>query len=63
MVRASASQSVDLGFIFQLKSMVFTTSLVGAQHKKESEQNKLASLLVSLDKTFNGMSHFNVAGR
>ena len=60
-VRASASQSVDLGFIPLVKSyqktlMVFTASMLGAQHKKgDSLENKPASLLVvSLGKTLNG---------
>ena len=36
--------------------MVFTASLLGAQHKKDDVENKLASLLVvSLGKTLNGM--------
>ena len=36
--------------------MVFTASLFGAQHKRDSVENNPASLLVvSLDKTFNGM--------
>ena len=62
MVRASASQSVDLGFIFHVESyqktlkMVFTASLLGALHIRDSVENKPASLLVvSLDKALNGM--------
>ena len=63
MVRASALQSVDLGFIslvesYQktLKKMVFTASLLGAQHIRDSVENKPASLLVvSLGKALNGM--------
>ena len=63
MVRASASQSVDLGFIFSsrvipkdFKKWYFTASLFGAQHKKNSAENKPASLLVvSLVKALNGM--------
>ena len=36
--------------------MVFTASLLGAQQKRDSVENKPASLLVvSLGKTFNGM--------
>ena len=61
MVRASASQSVDLGFIAFVESyqqtlkMVFTASLLGAQHLVEVVENKPASsLVVSLGKTFNG---------
>ena len=61
MVRASASQSVDLGFISQVESyqktlkMVFAASLLDAQHIKDSVENKPASLLVvSLGKAFNG---------
>ena len=65
MVRASALQSVDLGFISQVKSyqktlkMVFTASLLGAQHIRDSVENKPASLLVvSLSKALNGMPVF-----
>ena len=61
-VRASASQSVDLGFISLVESyqktlkMVFTASLLGAQHIRDSVENKPASLLVvSLGKALNGM--------
>ena len=46
-VRASASQSVDLGFISQvesyqktLKKMVYTASLFGAQHERNNVENK-----------------------
>ena len=60
-VRASASQSVDLGFIpksshtKRLQKMVFTASLLGAQHKKGGVENKPASLLVVfLGKALNG---------
>ena len=36
--------------------MVFTASLLGAQHKRDSVENKPASLLVvSLGKALNGM--------
>ena len=50
----SASQSVDLRCL--LKKMVFTFSLLGAQHKRDIVENKPASLLVmSLDKALNGM--------
>ena len=62
MVKASASQSVDLGFIFPVESyqktlkMVFTASLLGAQHNRDIMGNKTASLLVvSLGKARNGM--------
>ena len=62
MVRASASQLVDLGFIPQVESyqkflkMVFTAFLLGAQLKGDSVENKPASLLVmSLGKTLYGM--------
>ena len=61
-VKASASQSVDLGFISpssvipKTLKMVFTASLLGAQHKRNSAENKPASLLVvSLGKALNGM--------
>ena len=62
MVRASTLQSVDLGFIFQVESyqktlkMVFTASLLGAQHNRDSVEYKPASsLVVFLGKTLNGM--------
>ena len=62
MVRASALQSVDLVFIFQVEShqktlkMVSTASLLGARHIRDSVENKPASLLVvSLGKALNGM--------
>ena len=61
MVRASASQSVDLGFIPLVESyqktstMVFTASLLGAQNLVEVVEIKPASsLVVSLGKTLNG---------
>ena len=60
-VRASASQSVDLGFIPLVESyqktlkMVFPASLLGAQYLVEVVENKPASsLVVSLGKTLNG---------
>ena len=60
-VRASASQSVDLGFISHGRvipkgfiKMVFAAFLLGAQQKRDSVENKPASLLaVSLGKTLN----------
>ena len=62
MVRASASQSVDLEFISQVESyqktlkMIFIASLLSVQHKRDSVENKPASLLdVSISKTLNGM--------
>ena len=55
------SQSVDLGFVPLVESyqktlkMVFTASLLGAQHLVEVVENKPArSLVVSLGKTLNG---------
>ena len=69
-VRASASQSVDLGLVTivgvfnicrveshqKTLKMVFTASLLGAQQNRDSVENKPASLLVvSLGKTLNGM--------
>ena len=62
-VRASASQSVDLGFIFpsrvipkDVKNMVFTAFLLGAHQNRVSVENKPTSLLVvSLGKALNGM--------
>ena len=39
-----------------LKKMIFTASLLGAQHKKSSVENKPASLLVvSMGKVLDGM--------
>ena len=62
MVRASASQSVDLGFTSQVESYQKTfkngihSSLLGAQPNRDSVENIPASLLVvSLGKTLNGM--------
>ena len=71
MVRASASQSVDLGFIPLVKSydkdfkkMVFIASLLGATHLWEVVKNKPASsLVVSLDKALNGTPHLYVEER
>ena len=61
MVRASASQSVDLGFIPLVESyqktlkMVSIASLLGARHLLEVVENKPASsLVVSLGKALNG---------
>ena len=62
-VKASASQSVDLGFISlsrvipkDFKKMVFTASLFGVQHKRDGVENKSTSLLVvSLGKALNRM--------
>ena len=60
-VRASASQSVDLGFNSLVESfqktlkMVSTASLLGAQHLGEVVENRPASsLVVSLGKALNG---------
>ena len=61
MVRASALQSVVLGFIPLVESyqktlkMVSTASLLGARHLWEVVENKPASSLVSLGKALNGM--------
>ena len=70
MVRASASQSVDLGFIPLVESyqktlkMVFTASLLGVRHLVEVVENKPESLLVvSLGKALNGTPHLYVAHR
>ena len=54
MVRASGSQSVDLGFNFLVESyqktlkMVFTASLLVARHLGEVVENKPASSLVCI---------------
>ena len=62
MVGASASHSVHLGFISKsshtkrLNEIVFTSSLLGAQHIKKSVENKPTSfLVVSLGKALNGI--------
>ena len=64
-VRASASQSVDLGFIPLVESyqktfeMLSTASLLGAQHLGEVVENKPAiSLVVSLGKALNDAPAF-----
>ena len=61
MIRASASQSVDLGFIPLVESyqktlkMASIASLLGARHLSEVVENKPASLLVVfLGKALNG---------
>ena len=61
-VRVSASQSVNLGFIYQVKSYQktlkngITASLLGTQHNRNRVKNKSASLLVvSLGKVLNEM--------
>ena len=56
-VRAFASQSVDLGFnpFVESYQMVFTPSLLGARHLGEVAENKPTSfLVVSLGKALNG---------
>ena len=71
MVRASLSQSVDLGFIplvesYQKKTlkMVSTASLLGTRHFGQIVKNKPASLLVvSLGKALNGTLHLYVKDR
>ena len=69
-VRAFASQSVDLGFIPFVESyqktlkMVSIASLLGARHLWEVVENKPASsLVVFLDKALNGTPHLYVADR
>ena len=55
-VRASASQSVDLGFIPLVESYQKTLKKIGARHLWEVVENKPASsLVVSLGKALNGM--------
>ena len=71
MVRASASQSVDLGFIplvesYQktFKKMASAASLLGARYLWEVVENKPASsLVVSLGKALNGTHHLYVEDR
>ena len=70
MVRASASQSVDLGFIPLLESYQKTlktisiASLLGAQNLWEVVENKPeSSLVVSLGKALNGTPHLYVEDR
>ena len=66
-VRASASKSVDLGFIPLVEShqktlkMASTASLLDARHLGEVVENKPASsLVVSLGKALNGTPHLYV---
>ena len=63
-LRASASQSVELGFISQVKSyqktlrngITLLASLLHAQHNRDGVENKPASLLAaSLGKALNGI--------
>ena len=70
MVRASASQSVDQGFIPLVESnqktlkMASAASLLGVQHLGEVVENKPASsLVVSLGKALNGTPRFYVEDR
>ena len=69
-VRASASQSINLGFIPLLESYLKTLKngvysfLLGARHLGEVVENKPASSLgVSLGKTLNGTPHLYVEDR
>ena len=69
-VRASASQSVDLGLIPLVESyrktlkMVSIASLLGARHLWEVVESKPASsLVVSLGKARNGTPHLYVENR
>ena len=69
-VRASASQSVDLGFIPLVESyrktlrMVFIAFLLGARHLWEVVENKPASsLVVSVGKVLNGTPYLYVEDR
>ena len=69
-VRASASQSVDLGFIPLVESYQKTLKngirsfLLGARHLGEVVENKPASsLVVSLGKALNGTPHLYVEDR
>ena len=70
MVRASASQSVDLWFIPLVESyqktikMVSIASLFCARHLGEVVENKPASsLVVTLGKALNGTPHLCVENR
>ena len=40
--------------------LVFTASLLDAQHQRDSVENKLASSLVPLGKTLSGIPHLGV---
>ena len=69
-VRASASQSVDLGFIPLVESyqkslkIVSTASLLGVRHLWKVVENKPASwLVVSLGKTLNETPHLYMENR
>ena len=69
MPRASASAVVYLGLIpSRVKPMtltlVFTASLLDAQHQRDSVKNKPASLLmVPLERHLAGFPHFGVVDR
>ena len=70
MFRASALQSVDLGFIPLVKShqktfkMVFTALLVGARHLGDVvENNSASSFAVALSKAINWTLHLCVVRR
>ena len=70
MVRASASQSVDQGFIPLVESyqntlkMASAASLLGVPHLGKVVENKPASsLVVSLGKALNGTPHLYVEDR
>ena len=68
-VRAPASQSVDLGFIPLVESYQKTLKngirsfLLGARHLGKVVNNKPASSLVSLGKALNGTPHLYVEDR
>ena len=64
MVRASASQSVDLGFIPHVESYQKTLKNGIYRHLGEVVEYKPASsLVVSLGKALNGMPHLYVEDR
>ena len=65
MVRTSASQSIDLGFIPLVESYQKTLKMVfGARHFGEVVENKpVSSLVVSLSKALNGTPHLYVEDR
>ena len=68
MARASASGAVDSGLISsRVKPMtlklVFTASLLDAQHYRDSLENKPASLLLLLGRRLAGFPHVSVVDR
>ena len=67
-VRVYASRAVDLSLILsRVKPMtlklIFTASLLDAQHSRDNVENKPASLLVPLERHLVGLPHLGVIDR